>query len=265
VFHENGIFGGSKAPNNWYHWLVDTVSTLSFARLLPSRFDSFPFLVPQAVLDRTGWLEALALVSEGRPVVGVDSSSWHAVGELVNLDRVTRSAFPSLTGDNRARISFLLEPMAVFRDFVLEKLGLREVHPIPGHRIFLCRNQSTVRRYNQEEILADAKNRGFEPVYLEGVSLADSIRIFREAEQMTGPAGAGWASLIFAHPGSKAFLWLWPGSNEFNYYENLALFSGVRYSQVYTDGSSDGSVGVNAVTSDYYLDRSAFARGLGSL
>ena len=51
-----------------------------------------------------------------------------------------------------------------------------------------------------EGLLASA---GFETVYLEGMGMAEQIRLFQGAEFIVGPHGAGLANLLFCEPGTR--------------------------------------------------------------
>jgi capsular polysaccharide biosynthesis protein len=154
-------------------------------------------------------------------------------------------------------------PLLDYRDYVLGKLGLDEVHVTPGRRLFIGRQPDGARGFNQEEVFSVAEVQGFERVLLEDLSFADSLRAFREAEIIVGPHGAGWANLLFCHGSTKALLWTWDGEKEDNWYENLAYVSGVSYLQlsvpVYEDPWLDKRV------ADYHLDPIVFERGLKAL
>lgn len=263
----SGIFAGSKAPGNWFHWLIDMISTLYFSRFLPSVYDDYPLLVPLGFADRETWGEALALVSAGREVIEVDPHQWNRVENLVRLEPITRSGLRSVLGPQQARISVVKEPLLHFRDFVLAEYQLHKSASFTGRKVFLCGGENTVRQYNQAEILELAVARGFEPVFLENVSLRESIQIFREAETIVGPHGAGWATLLFARPQTKTLLWSWPDESEDNYYENLAYVSGVKYHRIFTD-PPQGTIlkqKRRPEVENYYLDPAKFLAALEKL
>jgi len=261
--YEVGIFAGSMAPHNWFHWLIDNLPTLYLARYLPAEFEHYPVLVPASASQRPNWRKSLQAVVGQRSVVFVHDDEWVTVKSLVRLEGVTLPNPRPLSGIHQARISLMLAPLLDYRDHLLTKLQLQTVGITPGKRVFIGRKAHAVRRYNDDEISALAAARGFEKVYLEELGFQESIRLFREAEFIVGPHGAGWANLLFSHPRAKAMLWTWAGEKEDNWYENVAYASGVHYRQVFVPVDEDGVQ--DRRSSDYWLDPALFTRELDQL
>lgn len=263
---DRGIFVGSMAPHNWFHWIIDNLPNFFAARLLPETFRDYPLLVPEMVFDRPSWMEPLELLIQGRTVLPVPSDRWVHIDSLVRLDSVTRPNPRSLVESREARIAIVREPFLSYRDFVLTKLGLEGHSVVSGRKLFLARKPSEVRRYNQEEIIACSRKHGFEVVYLDELSFFESVKLFREAEVIIGPHGAAWANLLFANPSAKAMLWTWTGEQEDNWYENVAYCSEVAYRQIfYSPNAINSSSRVDPRVADYYLDPEAFVESLASL
>jgi hypothetical protein len=260
-----GIFAGSLAPHNWFHWVIDTLPTLYLARFLGPKYASWPLLVPEVALERETWRSALELVAGGRDIVGLSSSKLHSVKNLVWLEGVSK-AFPhSQLGPLRGRVSVSLNALLEYRDFVAGTLSLETSTPQPGLRIFLARRESEVRRYNQNEVAGMLENLGFSPVYLEDLGFEESLRVFREAEFIVGPHGAGWANMLFSTPTTKTLMWTWGGSYEDNWYQNIAFASGVTYQELHT---APGPLENNPMSrqdfrlADYYLPLAQLRAGL---
>lgn len=260
---DRGIFVGSMAPHNWFHWTIDNLPNFFAARLLPETFRDYPLLVPEMVFDRPGWMEPLELLTQERTVLPVPSDRWVHIDSLVRLDGVTRPNPRSLVELREARIAIVRAPFLGYRNFILTKLGLEEHSVVRGRKLLLARKPSEVRRYNQEEIIERSKKHGFEAVYLDELSFYDSVKLFREAEVIIGPHGAAWANLIFANPECKAMLWTWAGEPEDNWYENVAYCSEVDYRQIfYSPNTMNFSSKVDPRVADYYLDPEAFLESL---
>jgi hypothetical protein len=258
-----GVFAGSMAPHNWFHWLIDNLSTIHFARYLPPRFDDYPLLVAESVTRKPNWLAALDLVSAGRTVLAVDPERPVLVTHLVRLDSVTRPNPRPLRGNAPARISVLEAPLLEFRDFVLAELGLASSFPRAENRIFIGRRPTAARSYNQREIFAAAAGYGFRLVYLEDLDFLESVRIFREADVIIGPHGAGWANLLFCSSETNALLWTWGGEDAENWYENIAYVANVNYRQLNT--GSQGAHGVDPRVASFVLDVAWFRKTLEAL
>lgn len=108
-----------------------------------------------------------------------------------------------------------------------------------------------------------AEQYGFESVLLEELSFKESLRVFREAEVIVGPHGAGWANLLFCNSAAKALLWTWEGEKEDNWYENIAYVCGVNYVQLGVPVCDDPWLDKRNL--DYHLDPIVFERGLRAL
>ena len=68
-------------------------------------------------------------------------------------------------------------------------------------RIFISRQRAKTRRLvNEEALLAALKRHRFERHFLEDYSVAEQVRLFREAEVIVGMHGAGLTNTIYCHP-----------------------------------------------------------------
>ncbi len=68
-------------------------------------------------------------------------------------------------------------------------------------RIYVSRQYARNRRLSNEADLTDALAKiGFVPVHLETLSLTTQIQLFREAEIIVAPHGAGLTNIVFANP-----------------------------------------------------------------
>lgn len=260
---DRGIFVGSMAPHNWFHWVIDNLPNFFAARLLPEIFRDYPLLVPEIVFEKPSWMEPLELLIQDRTVLPVPSDRWVHIESLVRLDSVTRPNPRSLTESREARIAIVKEPFLSYRDFILAELGLDARRVLSGRRLFLARKPTEVRRYNQAEIIERSRKHGFEAVFLDELSFFESVKLFREAEVIIGPHGAAWANLIFANPSAKALLWTWAGEPEDNWYENVAYCSAVDYRQIFYSPNSGSRI--DPRVADYYLDPEVFVESLVSL
>lgn len=227
-----GVFVGSLAPHNWFHWIIDTLPSIFHARHLPNQYADYPLLLPSSGLEKDSWVAALEIVSGGRPIIPINPERLTLVSDLVRIDGVTRPNPRPLETLGRARVAILQAPMLEYRDFVLDALGLGNVQPRADTKIFIARRPDAFRPYNQEEVIAATAKFGFEPVFLETLSFSQSVRLFREASSIIGPHGAGWANLIFAHPRVKSVLWTWEGEEQDNWYENVALVASTDFTQI---------------------------------
>ena len=236
---EKGVFVGSMAPHNWYHWNVDTLPSVWALRTLPAEYDSFPVLLPEIPRAKQAWFEALSLCLNGRDVVWCDPDRLVSVENLVVFDGLT-SAHPRVTPiSSSSRVSLREEMMANYRQDVLAQLGVTQ-KPIPGRRYFLGRRAGEARGYNQNEIWKILEKKGFTFVFLDSLTYAESVELFAHAELLAGPHGAGWAGLLFSPPQTRCVFWGWEDKRGDNWYENLAGLSEVSWQQVLVDDVDSG-------------------------
>lgn len=90
--------------------------------------------------------------------------------------------------------------LAYVRDRLIDAAGLPP-RPVPGERIYILRDRARVRRViNEAAVVELLQARGFRPYRLEELPFAEQLRLFRDAEIVIAPHGAGLANLLFAPP-----------------------------------------------------------------
>jgi hypothetical protein len=84
-------------------------------------------------------------------------------------------------------------------------IGVPETPCSLGRRIYISRNRpESTRAVADEEALTQLLSRfGIERVLCENLSLHEQIKLFRSAEAIVGPHGAGFANMMFAPKGCK--------------------------------------------------------------
>jgi capsular polysaccharide biosynthesis protein len=82
---------------------------------------------------------------------------------------------------------------------------------------------------------------GYEPVFLEELNFADSVKVMMEAESVIGPHGAGWANALFCHPGTTGIMWTWRDSLSDNWFSNIASVSEMKFTTLVTNDSPTGN------------------------
>ena len=235
------IFVGSWSAHNWYHWIIDTLPSIFLARALPEEFDSYPVLVDEVALSRPAWLEPLATVIGDREVIPLSRSGYSTVRDLVWIDS------PSSPGPlpllKSGKPSFRLHPGAIkdYREHLISTLGLQAIVQQTSKRLFLGRKATPNRPYNQEELIAEATKFGYEPVFLEELNFADSVKVMMQAESVIGPHGAGWANALFCHPGTTGIMWTWRESLDDNWFSNIASVSEMKFATLVTEDSFVGN------------------------
>ncbi len=91
---------------------------------------------------------------------------------------------------------------------VLDDLGnfivRNEVRADTPKRIYVSRNDARLRRVlNEDRLLPLLQARGFQRVLLAGMPIAGQVQLFREADVVVAPHGAGLAHIAWCKPGTK--------------------------------------------------------------
>jgi len=163
--------------NNYYHW---TVECLLRARLLEKYGDetgTYPtLLVPQ---DRSSWMdESLELLDYSGEVVGLGKG-------ITQVETLVVPTFPDPI------------PCECFWIRDRMKSGL-ETTDNSGQRIFVAREDATVRRIANRDAVQQVLDRYNIDTYLLGeLSVREQVELFSGAELVVGPHGAGLTNILY--------------------------------------------------------------------
>ena len=194
-------------------------------------------------LDKCPELRDLPVVWDTNKPWQKEIAEWLAPGRVRPLphnhtafDTLYVPSFYSNVGMSQAQITFLRK-----------KLGAADA---PGkRRIFVSRADALTRRVvNENEVLDALKPLGFESVLLTGMTVAEQRDLFREAECVVMPHGAGCANMIFCGPGTKIIEFL-PASYLHPMYQHIAKWSGQWYGRMVCpeEGNRDMRVSVETL------------------
>ena len=196
----------------YYHWFNDVLSTLhENLDLLPK--DTLFILPAEAKAHHLASLDLLGIGPERRLLF--DGSEMWVLENLwfqppaVHPDDQTPGAMPWLGRTLSAGIA---------RDETEKPL-----------RLYISRRHVPTRVVvNEEELLPILQRHGFIVVATEKLSLAEQIRLFRNAEVIIGPHGSGLTNMIYAAPGTPV-LELFSVENIRRHYWALAHECGLPY------------------------------------
>ena len=230
-----GIFVGTWTPHNWFHWTIDTLPSIFLTKLLPEEFSEYPLILPEMVLLRESWREPLELLEINRPITYVTADKYTSVSELIWMDSPTCPGPVPLSSNPYPKFRVHGSALRAYRQFMLDKTGLASFEPTAFRKIFLARQQTGFRPYNQAELFKVAAEFGYEAVFLEDLNFPESIKVMLEAESVIGPHGAGWANAIFARPGTHGLMWTWPASARDNWFTNIGAVAEMNFHTIFTD------------------------------
>jgi hypothetical protein len=179
------------ASKSYSHWLLDSLPRLA---LVPRDEPAIRFFVPA---EPTSFqLESLALLGIGEDRTVPHGPTIRRVERLLLVVAATALAHP--------RRSHLL----AVRDALLHGRYGIDGPPRPSRRVYVSRASAVRPVDNEPEVLAIARELGFEEVASERLPYADQIALFAEAESVLGAHGAGMHNHLF-NPNAASILELY--------------------------------------------------------
>ena len=250
------IFVGSRAPLVWAHWLANFLPSVFAARALGDEYSDVPLLIPRSLPADDHWVTSLKIAAGERRTIAFSGDRYERFEKLIWIEP---PVYDTPFSEHEPAGVFLHEKLMLdfrrtFHDYSQEaSSGLS----LPKD-VFLARRGNNKRTYNQTECIAVAKKMGFTPVYAEELSLADKIRLFRNAKRIIGPGGSGFSNMIFAGPETRATCW-WhkPLKSTDNFDLNLAALGGSQLSIVAESWTTTNNPHV-----EYRVDLGLLAQGI---
>lgn len=171
----------SEGDVNYYRWLVETLPRFRFVEESGARFDEI-YCCQRHSFHR----ESIAFFGGNVPVV--------SSGEK-RFIRASRLILPRFVDESETWT------VPWMREKILPGLGARRSSD--GERIYISRKNAGGRRVaNEAGVMDELAPLGFNSVVLEEMAWLEQARLFRDAEMIVAPHGAGLANLIFATPGT---------------------------------------------------------------
>lgn len=217
---EDAVWLLTAWPQNYFHWLIQTVPRLLAIRDL-------------------GFEEHLVL-PESFELQGFHRESAQYVG--IALDDATRIATPVLRSKRLTVVhnpddhpSLLGRMATTMRERAPGEFGE------PSRRVYVSRRSASYRRVvNDDEIESLARSRGFEIVSFENLSFGEQVTLMSGCRLLLGPHGAGLANLVFMSAGGTVIEFLDSQRPNRLYFE-LASVMGLRHLSIgaKTTGTAD--------------------------
>ncbi|MDP5168836.1 MAG: glycosyltransferase family 61 protein [Bacteroidia bacterium] len=183
--------GGGNA--NFYHWFVDVLSRLALLRESRWQHHVDYFLVPNF---------ALSFQKESFELLGIPPEKVINGMEFphIQADRLIVASHPRTTTYFVPQYitEFLHEAFTGFNDDI-------EDDTIGDHPyLYISRGDAPKRKVvNEAEIISRLEKMGFTSFALSNYSLRQAIQLFRKAEIIVAPHGAGLTNLLFCTPGAR--------------------------------------------------------------
>jgi capsular polysaccharide biosynthesis protein len=252
---ERALYIGSRAPYNWYHWLINLLPALHIANLAGVD-ERVPLLLPSRVKQTVQMLESLEVFRRGREVLWIPDDAVVQVQDLYWPESPVFDSPFSIARSSRRPLALHPEAMESFRDELLEHFRHLPA-PARSERVYLARRPRSSRPFNGEEVETWAIELGFRVVFVEELSFSDQVALFRGAEFVIGPTGAAFTNMLFASAKARGLRFVGKAEPFENYFSNLSTVCGARILDVVGTPSN-----LKGGDEGFTLSREAFLRAV---
>ena len=208
---------------NYYRWLMETLPRLRFVE--DSKIGCRKIYARQKMPFHRESLRALG--GTDMAVISSDETPYL---------RARRLLVPQLVNENEEWI------LPWLREKILPLLPAMPAGEQKPRRLYISRAKASGRRVaNEAELLGILGEFGFVSIALEDRGWLEQVKLFREAEAIAGPHGAGLANLIFASRGALALEFIAPGY-PFTFYPQIGERLGLNYHCLLSEPIEAGKV-----------------------
>jgi len=195
---------------NYYHWTVETLPRIRYARAWEKQTNKEVTYVV--------WSDAPPYVDETLELLGVpERKIERAVAPVYHASTVVVPSFPEQTASDHQWL----------RKSVLESIERDSKSNGDGSNVYISRSNAVERRITNEQAVIEVLSQyGFKSYVLEEQSVAENVQLFNEADAVVGAHGAGLTDLIYCDDAVVLELF---GSKIKNPYEHLADTVDVDY------------------------------------
>lgn len=164
--------------DNYYHWIMEHLLKLRHVERYAEVVGETPTLIIPP--------DPPKYITETLSLLGYSRSEWVEWSEPgVRVDSLVVPTYPEPTPGNLAWLRSQLQ---------------RRVKPVSDEpsRIYVSRDRSDKRLVeNEHEVRKAVSEFGFEPYFLEDLTVAEQIQLFSSADAVLGPHGAGLTNVIW--------------------------------------------------------------------
>jgi hypothetical protein len=208
-----GVLTGAGSEG-YFHWMLDVLPKIEIIRSISAKLDGW--IIPK--FEAPFIIQSLNLAGISGPFYQIDDT-----GYVIARQAIVASV-PSESGN----------PPPWLRDFYLS-LGPQQSAAPRSRKVYISRSRARRRQLkNEKQLMQIIVPHGFEKVDLEDLSVAEQASIFRSAEMIIAPHGAGLTNLVFAAPDTK-LLELFSSDYVNVCYWALSCIANIEYSYLTTE------------------------------
>lgn len=226
--HDEALHLAGRCAINYFHWIVEYLPRL----LLAEDFDvpaGIPALVPAGMPRQM--VEAGEIANRGRFRLIEKPFDVRA-----SVKRLHIPSMPTCIVDGRALPFPMIGGMdrdmfKRYRRRILDHVAGSAGSDLP-RRVYLTRNAQHRQLGNESKVIATLEKRGFVAVDPVTLSFSDQVRLFRDAEAITGAGGAAFTNLLFCESQPFVAISVARHNVDFPLFANLLDIAGGRFSHV---------------------------------
>lgn len=185
------------ASINYYHLTLETIAKLAFINDNEG-FDDYIILADEAVTRYQQFQDLLGMMKKNRKIKYVKAGESIRVKKMVYVSPVSWMPIRLLDRTGlKDSDSVIVE--GVIRE--LRKAASDSIKEKTDRKIFISRkNTINIRMDNEDEIISLFKEKGFEIVQTETMTLKEQIECFSSAGCIVGASGAAFTNIIYCNP-----------------------------------------------------------------
>lgn len=233
---------------NYFHWMIDVLARLDLLRRSGLHIDKYIVTGPEVYPFQT---ETLGLL-------GVPARQLLRTYDGFHI-RAKTLVVPSL--EVYRLLPFTANPTPFWAYEFLRAEMMKKIDasgPKAGTRLYISRASARHRKVvNESEVTRLLAARGFRSVTLEGMPIAEQVRLFASAEIVIAPHGAGLTNVIYCRPGTKV-VDIYPTNYMYPCFWHLSNYAGLDYHYLIGQGkrltAAEGIGHVGYVHDDIAVD-----------
>jgi len=213
---------------NYFHWICDLLPRFFLLQKSNINIDTIDYFIVNEIQSpfQQRTLDYLNIPSHKLielPRKG--TLKFHLQAQQLIVPSVTTTALLNPHGCIDSWVcNFLREELAPPAVKEAEQSGFKGTE-----YLYISRAKTGKRRVaNEDEVMTHLTRYGFKKVFLEDYTLGEKIILFRNAQAVLSPHGAGLAHLVFCHPGTKIIEFCAPEYLTRNF-RDIAYFSELDY------------------------------------
>ncbi|NLQ18975.1 glycosyltransferase family 61 protein [Marinomonas sp. M1K-6] len=231
---ERALFIGGNGSWNYYHWTIEIVTKLKYFLESALNKEKITIILPEYAKKIESFSMMVSVILKERyEIIYLNENRLALVNELYTITSPSNVVFNVAHGADFKKNFFFIDRESVdfLRESILnsaEYLSFldSEADKIKYKKVFLCRKEGSVRKYNQNEVLEILVKKDFFPVFLEDLSFFQQVYLFQNVDYLVGASGAGWTNLIYVNKGTIGLSWLSDNASDFSCYSTIAKYYG---------------------------------------